>query len=126
VHGCPAGPFGGRADPDAHADAEQDEEAEEAERGDGLMGDLLADLEEAAMRMGLTVAEALQVLDPPPKRWQLEILIARSGLAAVDTRQQHTGRPAAVYDIADLYEAHAQWVRERAQAGLPIPAPTGG
>lgn len=55
-----------------------------------------------------TVAEAVQILDPPIPRRTLERLAAT--LTPVDYRC-HGGRPAARYNLPDLLRVHAEWAR---------------
>lgn len=72
---------------------------------------------------GLTIAEACAVLDPPIPRRTLERLAVR--LAPVGVRRTD-GRPAAVYNLTDLYRLHAAWCVGKSKwrvtdAGKPEP-----
>ena len=63
----------------------------------------------------LTLAEAAAYLDPPVTREQLAALVgALPGLRPAGTRRRGRGKPAVVYDAADLLELHAavaRWLR---------------
>lgn len=61
-----------------------------------------------------TVADAALLLDPPMSEAEVRALIVVSGIEPVGQRRGR-GRPAHVYDQAQLLEAHAAAVRLRAR-----------
>lgn len=59
---------------------------------------------------GLTVAEALRILDPPIPRRTLERRL-RVNCTPLDAKRKPPGRgrPADVYLTSDIYQQHAEW-----------------
>jgi hypothetical protein len=58
---------------------------------------------------GWTIEEAAAILDPPLNPGQVRALVALAGLTPIGKRRSggRGGRPAAVYDVAALVDAHA-------------------
>jgi hypothetical protein len=60
---------------------------------------------------GMTLTEAARVMDPPIPRRELQRRLA--GVQPVGKRYGYRGRTPALYPIAAIFKAHADWVRER-------------
>ena len=70
-----------------------------------------------ATTVTFTLAEALQVLDPPMTRRQLRRAITQASLRPSGKRYTGcAGRPALRYDAADLMKIHSAWLKSRQPA----------
>lgn len=57
----------------------------------------------------MTVGDAAQAMSPPiPRR---ELARRLTDVAPVGTQYRRRGRPAALYPVAAIMRAHAEWVR---------------